>query len=29
MRLIDAMPALDGYLVRLRERPAWKRALAD
>jgi glutathione S-transferase len=29
MRLIDAMPALDGYLSRLRERPAWMRALAD
>jgi len=29
MRLVDAMPALEGYLGRLRERPAWGRALAD
>jgi glutathione S-transferase len=29
MRLVDAMPALEGYLGRLRERPAWHRALAD
>ena len=29
MRLIDALPSLEGYLSRLRERPAWKRALAD
>jgi glutathione S-transferase len=29
MRLVDAMPALEGYLGRLRERPAWARALAD
>jgi glutathione S-transferase len=29
LRLIDAMPAVEGYLSRLRERPAWQRALAD
>jgi glutathione S-transferase len=29
MKLVDAMPALEGYLARLRERPAWQRALAD
>lgn len=29
MRLVDALPALEGYLSRLRERPAWQRALAD
>lgn len=29
LRLVDALPALEGYLSRLRERPAWQRALAD
>jgi glutathione S-transferase len=29
MRLVDALPSLEGYLLRLRERPAWQRALAD
>jgi glutathione S-transferase len=29
MRLVDALPAVEGYLSRLRERPAWQRALAD
>lgn len=29
MRRVDALPSLEGYLSRLRERPAWKRALAD
>ena len=29
MKLFEAMPALEGYLGRLRERPAWQRALAD
>jgi len=29
MRLVDALPSLEGYLSRLRERPAWQRALAD
>jgi glutathione S-transferase len=29
MRLVDALPSLEGYLTRLRERPAWQRALAD
>jgi glutathione S-transferase len=29
MRLVDALPSLEGYLGRLRERPAWQRALAD
>jgi glutathione S-transferase len=29
MRLVDALPSVEGYLSRLRERPAWQRALAD
>ena len=29
MRLVDALPSLEGYLSRLRERPAWQRAVAD
>jgi glutathione S-transferase len=29
LRLVDALPALEGYLSRLRERPAWQRAVAD
>jgi glutathione S-transferase len=29
MRLVEALPSLEGYLSGLRERPAWKRALAD
>jgi glutathione S-transferase len=29
LRLLDALPAVEEYLSRLRERPAWKRALAD
>jgi glutathione S-transferase len=29
MRLVDALPSLEEYLSRLRERPAWQRALAD
>jgi len=29
MKLFEAMPALEGYLGRLRDRPAWQRALAD
>jgi glutathione S-transferase len=29
LRLVDALPSLEGYLLQLRERPAWKRALAD
>jgi len=29
MRLVEALPSLDGYLVQLRARPAWQRALAD
>jgi glutathione S-transferase len=29
MRLVDALPSLEGYLSRLRARPAWQRALAD
>jgi glutathione S-transferase len=28
-KLVDAMPSLEGYLSRLRERPAWQRAIAD
>jgi hypothetical protein len=29
MKLVEARPSLEGYLSRLRERPAWRRALAD
>lgn len=29
MRLVDALPSLEGYLSQLRERPAWQRALAN
>jgi glutathione S-transferase len=29
MRLVDALPSLEGYLTRLRDRPAWQRAMAD
>jgi glutathione S-transferase len=29
MKLVEGVPAVEGYLSRLRERPAWKRALAD
>ncbi len=29
MKLVEARPSLEGYLSRLRERPAWQRALAD
>lgn len=29
MKLVDGVPAVEAYLARLRERPAWQRALAD
>lgn len=29
MKVMSASPAVDAYLARLRERPAWQRALAD
>jgi glutathione S-transferase len=29
LKLVEARPSLEGYLSRLRERPAWQRALAD
>ncbi len=29
MKLMPGAPAVDAYLARLRERPAWQRALAD
>jgi glutathione S-transferase len=29
LRLLDGAPGVEAYLGRLRERPAWKRALAD
>ncbi len=29
MRLVDALPSLEGYLSKLRERPAWQRAQAN
>jgi glutathione S-transferase len=29
MRLVDALPAVEEYVSRLRGRPAWQRALAD
>lgn len=28
-RALEGLPAVEGYLARLRERPAWRRALAD
>jgi glutathione S-transferase len=28
-RLLDGLPSVDAYLARLRERPAWQRAMAD
>jgi len=28
-RALEGLPAVDGYLARLKERPAWKRAIAD
>ncbi len=29
MKAMDASPAVDAYLARLRDRPAWQRAIAD
>ncbi len=28
-RLLDGLPSVEAYLTRLRERPAWQRAMAD
>jgi len=28
-KLLDGLPSVDAYLARLRERPAWRRAMAD
>ena len=29
MKAVDGVPAVEAYLARLRERPAWQRAIAD
>lgn len=29
MRVVDGVPTVEAYLARLRERPAWQRAIAD
>jgi glutathione S-transferase len=29
LRLLDGLPAVEAYLARLRDRPAWQRAMAD
>jgi glutathione S-transferase len=29
MKAVDGVPGVEAYLARLRERPAWQRAIAD